>query len=229
MSENHFGFDESTGAGKFMNAGINENVQITSIKYEPMKQGSDKMVIAITFTDPAGSTFVHKEFSPDFKQWEKLAKTVFQKDPKEFIKSEMNAMGERLKHILEPFIPAEQLVLKAPNFKVLAEQYIALAGNHYQGIPLRIKLILNNKDYTTFPKRAISPFVELMKEGVPTRLVLDPKYDRVVKKPKPDGDGSPAASTPMNFDAAEAPKNETAEEAADSATMDASTTEELSF
>ena len=57
---------------------------------------------------------------------------------------------------------------------------VTLLGDAYKGIDVRVKLILNNKDYTMFPKQAFRPFIQRM--DTPDTLAIEEKYERITPK-----------------------------------------------
>lgn len=164
-----------------MPAGTNENVQLTRVAYEPFRSdGTGDMVLKFEFRDVAGRTFTHNEWEivPDkvkanAQQWNQ--------DYKELLESMMRDTTERIKHIMSCYMPLREINVKGKNWSEFAQAVIDNLGSRYEDVPVRIKLILNNKDYTKFPKRAINDFIQPMSQ--PNTISYHPKYDRIEPKP----------------------------------------------
>lgn len=171
--------EETSSGSAIMKPGINENVKIVDICRENSKNdGTGTEVLAFHFKDATGNTFTHKEFPID-EQREKEMAAKYNNDPAERVKQAFNDMGARIKHILSAFMPASEVLIKgAKGWEDYCDKVVALAGNTYQDQVFRIKVILNKKDYNTFPKKTASPFVENMEEK--SSMWINPKYDRVV-------------------------------------------------
>jgi hypothetical protein len=188
-----YGFDETTatGGGNFgkIAAGIVENIHLKDISYDHLKaDGSGDKVIKFVFADDAGATFTHIEFPIDFAQRLQLAKGWGKStaDAEAYVKQEYEAQGERIKHILSCFIPKDKCVVKAESFEQFAQGIIKLIGDNHRNVPVRIKTVYKGTSgYTTFPKRALKPFIQNMKE--PNRLSIDSKWDNITP-PVPDND-----------------------------------------
>lgn len=184
-----YGFDENTseGGGTRIPAGIVENVNLNDVLYEPLKaDGSGDQVIKFLFSDGAGSTFTHIEFPIDFARLVELAKGwgKNKEEADSFAKTEFEAQGERIKHVLGCFIPKDKCVFKASSFAEFADGVIKLLGENHRSTPVRIKTVYKKgSQYTTFPKRAFKPFIQLMSQ--PNKIVIDPKWD-LVEAPSPD-------------------------------------------
>lgn len=170
-----YGFGENTGASVYLPGGIHQNVTLKSIDFEPAKEGAEK---ALRFKfEKEGMNFIHTEFKITKEGIERAAK-LFQKSAKEVGADEFKKQGERLKHLLVAFYPETKIQLTGDGWEDFCKKYLELAGDLFKGEQFRLKVIYNNKGYTTFPNRAISPFIQNMKQ--PNALVINPKYDKVV-------------------------------------------------
>ena len=206
-----YGFDEQTGASKGgdrIPAGINENVSLKDVLFEPLKSdGTGDDVLKFLFSDKTGASFTHIEFPIDAPRLTELAKTKWGKSEAEaetYVKQQFDAQGERIKHILSCFIPKDKCVFRAANFQEFAEGVIKMLGDEYVNIPCRVKIVYKrNSQFTTFPNRAFKPFIQPM--HMPNRLTIDPKWD-IVEAAQPDTSGDAWA-------ASETTKQETADEA----------------
>ena len=193
-----YGFDESTNTGtgaNIMNPGINENAKLVNVVYEPAKaDGTGDLVLRFNFEDATGAKFSHVEWAID-EERERGNARQWGKDPEEHLKSRYVAQSERIFHILTVFVPREVLIKsvgKTNSFSSFCEALIKSLGTNHVDKSIRIKVILNKKDYLTFPMRAIKPFIQLMEE--PNKLAVDPKWERIEKMTPTDEQASPFVS-----------------------------------
>ena len=178
-----YGFDESTSqssGAKVMAPGINENVKLVNVVYEPAKSdGTGDLVLRFNFESQDGSKFSHVEWAID-EDRERNNARQWGKDPEEHLKSRYVAQSERIFHILTVFVPREVLIKsvgKTDSFATFSNALVTALGTNHIDKLVRIKVILNKKDYLTFPMRAIKPFIQPMNE--PNKLAIDPKWERV--------------------------------------------------
>ena len=193
-----YGFDEKTpeaGGSNRLPAGINENVFLRDILFEPLKPESNDNVIQFLFSDANGASFKHLEWPLDYDKLVNLAKgwNKPQTEAEKWAKEQFTEQGQRVQHILSSFIPKDKCVFKADSFEEFAEGIIKLLGNQHTDKPVRLKIVYKkNSQYTSFPKKAYKAFIQPMSE--PNRLRIDPKYD-IVDAPEPDQDDSFTPST----------------------------------
>lgn len=194
--------DESTvNTIKLIPAGITENVKITDIAFEPLKQdGSGILVLRFKFEDAQGNTFTHTEFPVDPEQVKKNSQS-WNRPYDELLSEAFRTLGSKVQHILMSFVPADKCKVYGKTWEEFAKKAIEIAGKAYEGQLFRIKLILNNKDYTSFPRTAIAPFIQNMSIK-PGTLVINPKYDRIIPA-TPDTSGEAEAADAFGAPAAE--------------------------
>lgn len=203
-----YGFDESTqtGGSTRLPAGINENVFLKDILFEPLKaDGDGDNVMKFMFADTNGDTFTHIEWPLDYDRLVTMAQGWGkpQADAEVYAKNEFRAQGERVQHILACFIPKDKCVFKADTFEQFVNGCIKLLGENHKDVPCRMKIVYKKgSNYTTFPKRAIKPFIQPMNE--PTRIKIDPKWD-ITEAPTPDADDSFSVAPKTNTAEEEAP------------------------
>lgn len=178
-----YGFDDSTNqssGANIMAPGINENVKLVNVVYEPAKaDGSGDLVLRFNFQDQSGGKFSHVEWAID-EERERANARSWGKDVEEHVKSRYVAQSERIFHILSTFVPREVLIKsvgKTDSFTSFCNALIDALGTSHVDKLVRIKVILNKKDYLTFPMRAIKPFIQKMEE--PNKLAVDPKWERI--------------------------------------------------
>lgn len=204
-----YGFDESTNTGtgaNIMSPGINENAKLVNVVYEPAKaDGTGDLVLRFNFEDAVGAKFSHVEWAIDEERERSNARS-WGKDPEEHLKSRYVAQSERIFHILTVFVPREVLIKsvgKTNSFSSFSEALIKALGTNHVDKAVRIKVILNKKDYLTFPMRAIKPFIQSMEE--PNKLAVDPKWERIEKMTPTDESASPFVSDDVGDTVSEDP------------------------
>ncbi|HAH22539.1 MAG TPA: hypothetical protein DCL77_02025 [Prolixibacteraceae bacterium] len=170
-----------TTSASFIEVGIQENVSITDIAVEDMKKdGTGGKVLRFHFENKVGETFTHTEFEP--KENVMGGSFKAKRDPKKQYEQDVQATMSRFKHLLVAFIPADKVVIKdAKSWTDLLTKIVKVCGAAYEGRLFRLKLVLNSKDYPTFPRFVREGFIEPM-EIEKTAMKFDAKYDRLVPK-----------------------------------------------
>ena len=151
----------------FIDVGIHENVELINVKLDK---------------SPNGNNFIVFEFSKDGKvlthtEWEPK-----DNDP-EVLKSKIENQMKRLKHIATKFVSGDDLNISADNFENLAAKYIAILGNKYKGVKVRVKVVYSNNGFTTLPKYI--PFIENMNDTPKEKSKLEIiSIDRMTREPR---------------------------------------------
>ena len=204
-----YGIDENTvERNAYMDAGIHQNVKIVSVvKENSKKDDTGSTVLRFYFENDKGETFNHTEFEIDTENLKKLAKQ-WNADPKELIKNTFLDLNLRIKHILETFIPKDQIIFKAKGWEDFCDKAVKLCGELYKDTTVRVKLIYNKKDFPIFPKKTFQPFIQNSEEN--DALKINKKYDRVTPlapteenlygDDEVDGDGSSEGLDDEDFD-----------------------------
>jgi hypothetical protein len=136
-------------------------------------------VLKFNFEDSAGRKFRHIEFEVDVERTRQSAKQ-WGKDSDKAVANALMGLSGRIKHILACFLPADKVVISGNTWDEFGGNVVTLLGDAYKGVDVRLKVILNNKDYTTFPKQAFRPFIQRM--DTPDTLAIDVKYERTELK-----------------------------------------------
>lgn len=176
-------------SNNFMGPGIHENVELRHIeegKY-PIVYGESKKgnkFAAFHFINDKGEILIHTEYEPSDEDREKLENKT------------LNQI-KRFKHIITKFVDEDKFIFEAANFEDFVNKSAAILGNNYIGKKVRIKVVLNNSDYTTLPNYV--PFIENM-EVEKSRLSINTAIDKMIRN-KPDVETSsnenPFATTPI--------------------------------
>lgn len=163
-----------------MPAGTNNNCVLKRVAYEPFKRdGSGDKVLKFEFVNAQGQTFTHNEWEIQPDQVKKNA-AQWGKDYKDLLDEMLRDTTERIKHIMSCYMPLADISVKGANYQEFAQAVIDNLGTKYVDVPVRLKLVLNPKDYIKFPKRAINDFIVLMSS--PDTFSYHPKYDRIEPK-----------------------------------------------
>jgi hypothetical protein len=166
-----------------MPAGINQNVRLLGVFFEALRQdGTGGNVLKFNFEDASGRRFRHTEFEVDVERTRQQAKQ-WGNDPEKSVRNALMGLSGRIKHILSCYLPADKVVITGNTWDEFGGNVVTLLGDAFKGIDVRVKLILNNKDYTMFPKQAFRPFIQRM--DTPDTLAIEEKYERT--EPKSSG------------------------------------------
>lgn len=201
-----YGFDQETPeqlGTTPIPGGINENVKLVDIAYEPAKEGSENMCLSFYFQDKEGRQLRHAEFPVDPEETKKRA--IQQgNDPVDAVRKRVRAQGVRLKHIATKIVSEERAVIKnVQTFQQYAQAVIQLLKPELPAGPFRIKVIMNHKDYSSLPP--YPPFIERQTDEA-TKLKID-KRERTqpATAANPAGLDMPAGGPGDDFGDEEAP------------------------
>ncbi len=190
---------EAPKSNQPMPAGINQNVRLLGVFFEALRQdGTGGNVLKFNFEDASGRRFRHTEFEVDVERERSNAKQ-WGKDPEKQVRNALMGLSGRVKHILSCFLPADKVVIQGNTWDEFGGNIVTLLGDAFKGIDVRVKLILNNKDYCMFPKQAFRPFIQRM--DTPDTLAIEPKYERI----EPKGASSSASGSDLDALLAGAP------------------------
>lgn len=173
------------GGLTYITPGIHENLRLEKpdgtypIVYEKSRNGNE--FIAFHFMNKEGQTFVHTEWKPSSPDQDILEKKSAN-------------LTKRLLHISKKFVDESQLKFKVETFEQLANKLITIIGNNYKNKLFRVKIVYNNKNYTTFPNYV--PFIESMSISADKSYLKISGDDKVVKN-RPDNQG-PSYNTSSN-------------------------------
>lgn len=153
----------------FLSAGIHDNVHLIGIRYETSIQ--DNSFIEFKF-EKEGRIMTHTE-------WEPRKKTAFGELTQEEFELKCDKQFSRVKQILECFYDEDKLQFEGESFKEYAKWVVGLlSADNIKDKALRVKVIYNDKGYTTLPKYAKYTFIEPMStvdagESMITKLGID--------------------------------------------------------
>jgi len=162
---------ETTGGASAIPVGINENVSFEGLTKKQDKNG--KSYLSFAFKDSEGNELMHNEFevNPEYvtpKEGESKEDAVSRR---------VNNMLIRVKHICTQFIPKENFVVSGTTYEEFCNNLINLMNNANTNASLRLKVVLNYKDYSSLPN--FTPFIENVDTHPTSKLKINPKYDKM--------------------------------------------------
>ena len=179
-------------SNNFMSPGIHDNCELKHKDGEtyPIVYGESpkgKKFAAFHFINDKNETLIHTEWEPVDIDNEKLA-------------NKTNNQIKRFKHIITKYVPKENFEgFTVNNFEEFVKKSIQILGKKYVGVKVRLKVTLNNANYTSFPN--YTPFIELM--SVPKAdsvLSINTAMDKMVKdRPDVETSGSPNPFATVNL------------------------------
>jgi hypothetical protein len=162
--------------------GIKENCILEDVRFEAAdKEGKKDKVLRFVFKGPNGEKHIETIFPINKENTVKAAQS-WGRNPAEVLKEESMALTGKINHIMSTYLPKEACYMSATNWEDFCKQVISKLGDTYKTVAIRIKLVLNTKDYLQLPKKAKAPFIQKMSET--NSLTINPKWDKVVYSAK---------------------------------------------
>ena len=143
---------------KFIGPGIQENVYLKEIKHGNTDKGNE--FLAFYFEDAAGFKLSHTEWPVNaMKPLEEMTEV----EATNYLTKKDN-QKRRIGQIVCTFIPKDNynFVVPSNTFKEYAENIIRLLEGKTEDIPIRVKVVYNNKNFTTLPNYWKYTFIEQM-------------------------------------------------------------------
>lgn len=134
---------------KYIPVGIQENVALKSAKVTTSPNGN--LFLEITF-EKDGATLTQTEWKP----------TKFGNMSDEDLQKKEDTQFSRMMQILLCFYKDEELIFNATSFEGWAEEVANYLNRADKSKLLRMKVVYNNKNYTTLPTYAKYTFIEPM-------------------------------------------------------------------
>lgn len=134
---------------KFIPAGIHENVQLRSARLAESPTGNKFLEIVF---EKDGATLTQTEWKP----------TKFENMDDNALQKKEDTQFSRMMQILLCFYTDEQLVFNCSTFEEFATEVTNYLNNADKSKLLRVKIVYNNKGYTTLPSYAKYTFIEPM-------------------------------------------------------------------
>lgn len=145
---------------KYLEAGIHDNVKFVSARVDKSINGN----IFIEFK------FEKDERTMTHTEWESTKKPM---ESEEDFQNRANRQVKRILQILSCFYPKEALVFAGSSFSEFANWVVNLLNAANKDILLRVKIVYNNKGYTTLPNYCKFTFIEPMNlpEGQVSKII----------------------------------------------------------
>lgn len=135
----------------YLEAGIHDNVRLDSVRVD--KSINDLNFIEFKFVAEDGRYMTHTEWEPRKSDM----------DNDESLQKKYDNQFSRMDQILQCFYPNdEDRVFNSESFKELINWVADMLNKADKSILLRIKVVYNDKGYTTLPKYAMYRFIEPM-------------------------------------------------------------------
>lgn len=134
---------------KFIPAGIHENVTLKSARVAESPTGLKFLEIVF---EKNGATLTQTEWKP----------TKFEGMDDSALQKKEDTQFSRMMQILLCWYSDEQLVLNGTSFEEFSQEVVNYLNNADKSKKLRVKIVYNDKGYTTLPSYARYTFIEPM-------------------------------------------------------------------
>jgi len=144
-------------SNRYMGPGIHENVEMTRVEYAKTEKGSE--YLAFYFMNEKQEQLSHTEWKIKMnKPLEEMEEGLVK-----FYTNITNEQVSRIDRIVTTFIPKETFQgVEADTFEDFANKTIAVLGDHYKGIKIRIKVVYDKRNYTSLPPYTNYRWIETM-------------------------------------------------------------------
>lgn len=171
---------------KYISTGIIENVSLKSARAEVSPNGNN--FLEITF-EKDGATLVHTEWEPIMGQFVTSEEELQKKADNQY---------SRMLQILICFYKDEEINFEGESFKEFSKYVALMLNSANKDIKLRVKVVYNDKGYTTLPNYAKYTFIEPMilpegKSSAIVKLNID-KFEKPIVADKETKSDNPFAS-----------------------------------
>ena len=153
---------------KYIPAGIQENVALKSARVTTSPQGN--MFLEIVF-EKDGATLTQTEWKP----------TKFGNMTEEDLQKKEDTQFSRMMQILLCFYKDEELVFNATSFADWAAEIADYLNKADKSKLLRVKIVYNNKGYTTLPTYAKYTFIEPMSVSKEDSAIIELGIDKFTR------------------------------------------------
>lgn len=153
---------------KYIPVGIQENVALKSAKVTTSPNGN--LFLEITF-EKDGATLTQTEWKP----------TKFGNMSDEDLQRKEDTQFSRMMQILLCFYKDEELIFNATSFEGWAEEVANYLNRADKSKLLRMKVVYNNKNYTTLPTYAKYTFIEPMSISKEESSIIELGIDKFTR------------------------------------------------
>lgn len=153
---------------KYIPAGIQENAALKSARVTTSPQGN--MFLEIVF-EKDGATLTQTEWKP----------TKFGNMTEEDLQKKEDTQFSRMMQILLCFYKDEELIFNATSFADWAAEIADYLNKADKSKLLRVKIVYNNKGYTTLPTYAKYTFIEPMSVSKEDSAIIELGIDKFTR------------------------------------------------
>lgn len=153
---------------KYIPAGIQENIALKSARVTTSPQGN--MFLEIVF-EKDGATLTQTEWKP----------TKFGNMTEEDLQKKEDTQFSRMMQILLCFYKDEELIFNATSFADWAAEIANYLNKADKSKLLRVKIVYNNKGYTTLPTYAKYTFIEPMSVSKEDSTIIELGIDKFTR------------------------------------------------
>lgn len=154
----------------YVPGGIQENLKLTDVRYETTTKGNK--FLAFTFKDSVGKTVTHTEWP---------TKST---DPKEILDYQ-DKQVRRIGQIVDSVVGLKDYNINVNSFEEYAQTIVELLAKRNPEDLYRVKVVYNNKGFTTLPSYWKPRFIESMKIPKEESNIVILTNDKVIR-PIPD-------------------------------------------
>lgn len=148
-------------SNKYLEPGIQEDVSLVSARTEKSINGNAFLEVKF---EKDGKSLAHTEWEPSKRETE----------TDEDYQSRVSRQVKRVLQILSCFYPKDALIFAGATYKEFAEWAVNLLNNADKTKLVRVKIVYNNKGYTTLPNYCKYTFIEPMElpEGEKSKIAI---------------------------------------------------------
>jgi hypothetical protein len=166
-------------SNRYMDVGINENVELTSVEYKPTEKTE---FIAFYFDNEDKAKLSHTEWK--IRQSVPLAQ--MEPDAAALHLRLVNEQIRRINAIVTTFISEEAFrKVKGDTFEEFCKATIAALGDSYKGVKVRIKVVYDKRNFTSLPKYTNYTWIERMtvpKEESEIKIFTSDRLTKLIPK-----------------------------------------------
>lgn len=164
---NEVKLSDNSNNTKYLEAGIHDNVKFVSAKFAESPTG--KKFIEFTF-EKDGKSLVHTEWEP----------AVREGDTEEQNQSKATNQVTRIMRILKCFYPKNVLAFSGSSYKEFANWVVTMLNSANKDILLKVKIVYNDKGYTTLPSYVKFASIEPM--NIPIGFYEEGKNESMIRE-----------------------------------------------
>ena len=180
----------------YVRGGIQDNLKLVNAEYKVVEKTGTQL-LALTWEDLHGNPLSYTLFQPKpFKPIEAMSL----EEKAKFIDYKIGWPMGILRQILEVYkgeIDYSKTPIAGESFKELVENFLTILGDSYKGKLMRIKVVYDDKGYSTIPKNPKYTFIESM-DVLKEKSSIQKLEGDVFERPERKGDEERVETNPLN-------------------------------